>query len=302
MSTENPVPPPVTGEVVHPTATTAPAGLSPAFALGRDQGLVIGGAAAVVLSDLIGALTQDWSLDLSHWLMIIGSLVAAAIVFSRSAATVAGLPMSTVLRIAAAIVVAYGLVDFGDLLSSLGDWSAIDLVLTAIEAAGAAALAWAAWSLSRGSLAADVTGAAQTMRLGLNDGLVHAGAIGVIVGWFLLMAIADVYNFTVDAQFVVLAATFVLVVRWLNRNPDAGRLPIATPWGVAGLAAVAVLLGLWWFTRIIGDTLEFGDLSTYVPLLIYILALVSLGVGAFLGLGSAMPAPKADPPVAPPAA
>ena len=171
----------------------------------------------------------------------------------------------------------------------MSQWETITLVLTIAYVAGAAVLAYGAWAASGGSLATDVAGVARVMRLSMVDRLVFLGAAGVIAGWFLLMAIADVYVFTTDAQLAVLAAVLVLIVRWLDRNPGAARLPIGAPWATAGLAAVAVLLGAWWFIRVIGRTLEVGDLSTYVPLVIYLIALAALAVGGFRGIGVKAP-------------
>jgi hypothetical protein len=268
--------------------------------LGRNEQLVIGGAAAVVVADLIGALTQDWSLGLNHWLLILGSLAAAGIVLTRSASTIAGLPMRTFLRIDGAIVLAYGLIELGDLLSSLTQWGALDIVLTIVEIGGAAALAFGAWAASGGSVVRDVSGAGGAMRLDMADRFTYVGAAGVVVGWFLLMAIADVYDFHVTAQVAVLGAVLVLAVRWIGREPGAGSLPVNRPWAIAGLAAVIVVLALWWLIQVLDDTLELGDLTIYVPLLLYVLAIVSLALGAFLGLRVLAPASGQDVP-APPA-
>ena len=296
MTSENPAP---------ETPAPSPAGGSAAMLarLGRNEQLVIAGAAAVIVADLIGGLTQEWSLQLAHWSLILGSLAAAGLVLSGAGRAIAGLPGRSIIRILAAIVGAYGLVDLGDLLSSLGDWSTIDIVLTIIEITGVAVLVWGAWALDGASLTADVRAAAQVTRLGMNDGLLYAGAVGVVVGWFLLMAIADIFDFHITAQVAVMAAVLALTVRWLARNPSAGSLPVSTPWAIAALGGLVVVLGLWWLVRVIGDTLEFGDLTTYIPMLIYVAALAALAAGAFLGLGKLSPPAPSGPstPPAPPA-
>ena len=296
MTSENPAP---------ETPAPSPAGGSAAMLarLGRNEQLVIAGAAAVIVADLIGGLTQEWSLQLAHWSLILGSLAAAGLVLSGAGRAIAGLPGRSIIRILAAIVGAYGLVDLGDLLSSLGDWSTIDIVLTIIEITGVAVLVWGAWALDGASLTADVRAAAQVTRLGMNDGLLYAGAVGVVVGWFLLMAIADIFDFHITAQIAVIAAVLALTVRWLARNPSAGSLPVSTPWAIAALGGLVVVLGLWWLVRVIGDTLEFGDLTTYIPMLIYVAALAALAAGAFLGLGKLSPPAPSGPstPPAPPA-
>jgi hypothetical protein len=256
--------------------------------IGTSGQLVLAGGAAVALANLIGVIVEDWSTDLRFWLVLLGSLAAIAVTLMRTTAIV-GIPGRSWVRIDAAIVAAFALVDLGDTASSLGDWTILSIILTLIEVAGAAALAYGAWSLSGGSLAADVTGARKVMAMEMIDRFVYLGAVGVIVGWFILMAIADVYNFTLWPQVGVLAAVLVLGARWVNRNPAAGTLPVPHGWLVLGLGGIAVLAGLWWLINVLGRTFEIGGLTTYVPLLIYALALVSLGLGAFLGLGSAMP-------------
>lgn len=296
MTSENPAP---------ETPAPSPAGGSAAMLarLGRNEQLVIAGAAAVIVADLIGGLTQEWSLQLAHWSLILGSLAAAGLVLSGAGRAIAGLPGRSIIRILAAIVGAYGLVDLGDLLSSLGDWSTIDIVLTIIEIAGVAVLVWGAWALDGASLTADVRAAAQVTRLGMNDGLLYAGAVGVVVGWFLLMAIADIFDFHITAQIAVMAAVLALTVRWLARNPSAGSLPVSTPWAIAALGGLVVVLGLWWLVQVIGETLELGDLTIYIPMLIYVAALAALAAGAFLGLGKLAPPAPSGPstPPAPPA-
>jgi len=253
--------------------------------LGRNEQLVIVGGAAVAVSLLLGVIIYEWTFDLMYWLMVLGGLAAVALVFGGGDRMYGGYRASTLIRIIGAVIGAYGLVDFGDLLSSFGQWEPAEYVLTIVEVVGAGVLAYGAWAVSGGSLSGDAMAAGGAMRTGMADRFVYLGAVGVVVGWFLLMAIADVFNITVDAQIAILAAVLVLTVRWLARNPGAGALPVPVPWTIAVLGAVAVLLGLWWFARVIGDVLDFGDLTTYIPMLIYLLALASLAVGAFLGLG-----------------
>jgi len=260
---------------------------------GRNEQLVIAGAAVALVAYLIGVVTQDWSIRPNGLSIMIGSLVALAIAFTGVGRSLAGYPGGTLLRIAAALVGAFAYIDLGDLISSFSDWETITIVLTVVYVGGAAVLAYGAWAASGGNLVSDLTGVRGVMRLSMIDRLVYLGAAGVLVGWFLLMAIADIFTFTAESQIAVLAAVLVLVVRWLDRNPSAGRIPIAAPWATAGLAAVAVLLGAWWFIRVIGRTLEVGDLTTYVPLVIYLVALAVLAAGAFLGMGTKAPQPAA---------
>jgi len=260
---------------------------------GRNEQLVIAGAAVALVAYLIGVVTQDWSLRPSGLSIMIGSLVALAIVFIGGTRAFVRLAGATLVRIAAAIVGAFAFIDLGDLLASMSQWETITIILTVLYVAAAAVLAYGAWAASGGNIVADLSGVRGVMGMSMIDRLVYLGAAGVVVGWFLLMLIADIFTFTAESQIAVLAAVLVLVVRWLDRNPSAGRIPIAAPWATAGLAAIAVLLGAWWFIRVIGRTLEVGDVTTYVPLVIYLVALAALAAGGFLTFGAKAPQPAA---------
>lgn len=265
--------------------------------LGRNQQLIVAGSAAVFAAYVLGLLLPlDWSYSLSALLIVVGSLVAFAVTFTGVGRAVAGLPAASLVRIAAALVGAFALVDLGDLLASLDSWEVLTIVLTVVYVIGAAILVYGAWAASDGSVIADARGLLGVARLEMADRFVYLGAAGSIVAWFLIMWIADVYEFHTLAQIVVLAATLILVVRWLDRNPTAGRSPLPGPWATVGLAAIAVVAGLWWLARILGDTIELGEILVYVTLLIFLLALVALGLGAFLSIGgtrSTQPTPPA---------
>jgi len=282
MATENPVP-----EMSAPPAPPA-APTSMMARLGPNGQLVIAGGAVVAVANVLGVIVEDWPIDLRFWLVVLGSLAAIAITFTRTAA-VAGIPGGSWVRIDAAIVGAYGLVDLGDTLTSLNNWSALTIILTLAEVVGAAVLAYGAWRASGGSLTADAAGARKLISLGMTDRFVYLGATGLIVSWFLLMAIADRYSWNLRPQIAVLIGVLVLVGRWLDRNPEAGRLPVSYSWLVVGLGAIAVVLGLWWVIDLIGPTIDDGSVGVYVPFLIYLVALTSLGLGAFLSLGKAAP-------------
>ena len=254
---------------------------------GRNEQLVIAGSAVALVAYLIGVLTQDWSISLSALSIMIGSLVALAIVLTGVGRSVAGYPGGTLLRIAAALVGAFAFVDLGDLIASLSQWETLTIALKVVYIAAAAVIAHAAWAASGGNLVSDLSGVGSVMRMTMIDRLVYLGGLGVIVSWFLMMAIADIFTFKVGPQISVLAATLVLVVRWLDRSPAAGRLPIAAAWAIAVLAGVAVIAGVIWLLQAITDdrTFEFGGITAFVPMLVYLVALASLGVGAFLGIG-----------------
>ena len=253
--------------------------------LGRNQQLVVAGAGAVFAAYVLGLLFQDWSVTLSAVTVLVASVLALAITLMGAARPVAGIPGPSLVRIAAALVAAFALVDLGDMLASLDSWEMLTIVLTIVYVVGAGILAYGAWAASGGSITADARGVLGAARLDMADRFVYLGALGATVGWFLLMWIADVYEFHTLAQIVVLVATLVLVVRWLDRNPAAGRSPLPGPWTTVGLAAIAVVAGLWWLARVLGQTIELGEILVYLTLLIFVLALVSLGLGAFLKIG-----------------
>jgi hypothetical protein len=267
---------------------------------GRNEQLVIAGAAITAVAYLLGVIAysldiigDSWSISLSGGTIIVGSLLALAITFMGSGRAFAGLPAGSVVRIAAALVGTFALVGLGELISDFSQSDVLTLVFWVLYIVGSGVLVYGAWAASGGNLVADLRGVAGVMRMLMVDRLVYLGAGGVVAGWFLLMAIADIYAFNTLGQVSVFAATLVLVVRWLERNPTAGRLPVATPWVVAGLALVAVVASAWWFLRIIGESLQGGDLTVYLPLLIYVLAVAALAVGGFLGIGGKAPQPAA---------
>jgi hypothetical protein len=187
----------------------------------------------------------------------------------------------------AALVAAFALVDLGDLLSSLDSWGTLTIVLTIVYLLGAAILAYGGWAASGGNLLGDARGVLRVGRLAYADRLVFVGARGVIVGWFLLMWIADVFEFHMLGQVAVFAATLILAIRWLDANPAAGRLPIGAALAVPSLAAIAVVAGAWWLVRVIGGTIELGELIVYPPLVLFTLALAALGFGGFVSIGQA---------------
>jgi hypothetical protein len=260
---------------------------------GRNEQLVIAGGAAIVAAYAVGVISQDWSINLSAIAIMAGALLAMVLSFTGSPAAVVGLQRSSLVRVLAAIVGAFALVDLGDLLSSLDAWKTLTIVLSIVYLVGAALLAYGAWAASGGNLLADGRAILGVARLPYADRLVFSGALGVIVGWFLLMWIADVFEFHVLAQVTVLAAVLILAIRWLDRNPTMGRLPIGATLAVPSLAAVAVVAGAWWLARVIGDTIELGVLVVYPPLLLFVLALGALGFGAFVSIGQAREAQTA---------
>ena len=256
--------------------------------LGRNEQLVVVGAGIALLAYLLGVFTSGWSITLSAGTVLVGSAIAAALTFMGSTApSILGVRASSFVRVVAALVVAFALIDLGDVISSFSDWGLLDIVFTAVYVVGAAILAYGAWAVSGGSLLADAQGPRRVMKMEMVDRFVYAGALGTIIGWFLLMAVVDIYNFNAIPSATVFLATLVLAVRWLERNPDAGKLPLPSPWTIAGLAALTVILGLLWFVGIIGRTVGEGlaDIGTWIVLILYLLSLASLGVGAFLSIG-----------------
>jgi len=246
---------------------------------------VLGGAVTIVLVYVIALATQDWGLSLNHWLIILGSIAAGAVVVGGVGRTIAGFPGRTVVRIAAALVGGYAVIEVGDLLASLGHWSVIDIALTILEVAAAGALAYGAWALSDGDLIADITGAKGAAGLPVIDRFVYVGSAGIIAALFLVALLTD-FAFVTQAQLAVLASILVLAVRWLAATPAAGSLPVRAVEAIAGLGALAVIVGLWLLAIVVGHVLEGGTILDYALVLLYAAATASLGAGAFLGPGS----------------
>lgn len=250
--------------------------------LGRNEQLVITGSGAVVAAYVLGLLFQDWPVTLSAVIIVVAAVAALVLTIGASGRSIAGVPATSWVRIDAALVGAFALIDVGDLLSSLDSWETLTIGLTIVYVIGAAILAYGAWGASGGNLVSDLRGALGVMGLALADRLVFIGALGCVVGWFLIMWLADIYEFVTLAQVVVLAATLLLGVRWLDRNPTAGRLMVPAPVTTAALGAVAIAAGAWWFLAVIGRTFEIGGLLVYVPVLLFVLALVALAAGCYL--------------------
>lgn len=120
---------------------------------GRNEQLVIAGTAAVLAAWVLGLLTQGWTLELDGWVIVVSAIVALALTFMAAAAPgILGVRPTSLVRIAAALIAAFALVKFGDLLSSLDSWGMADIILTIVHAAGAAILAYGAWAVSGGNL------------------------------------------------------------------------------------------------------------------------------------------------------
>jgi hypothetical protein len=253
--------------------------------LGRNEQLVSTGSGAVVAAYVLGLLFQDWPVTLSAVVIVVAAVAALVLTIGASGRSLAGVQAASWVRIDAALVGAFALIDVGDLLSSLDSWETLTIGLTIVYVIGAAILAYGAWGVSGGNLVSDVRGTLGVMGLALADRLVLIGALGCVVGWFLIMWLADIYEFVTLAQVVVLAATLLLSVRWLDRNPTAGRLMAPAPVTTAALGAVAIAAGAWWFLAVIGRTLEIGGLLVYLPVLLFVLALVALAVGCYLLIG-----------------
>jgi hypothetical protein len=249
---------------------------------------VIAGAAVAFVAYLLGVIIEGWSITLSAGTVLVGSAVALGLTFmGATAPAILGLKASSVVRLAAALVGAFALIDLGDMISDFDGWSAVSIALTALYIVGAAVLAYGAWATSGGSLLADAQGPLRAMKMDMIDRFIYLGALGAIVTWFLLMAIVDIYNFNALGMLVVFLATLVLAVRWLERSPAAGKLPLPAPWTIVALAGATAVIGLWWFVGIIGRTISEGlaDAVAWVVLILYLASLASLAVGAFLSIG-----------------
>jgi hypothetical protein len=158
-------------------------------------------------------------------------------------------------------------------------------VLTIVYLAGAAVLLYGAWGATGGNLASDLRAVGGVMSGSLTDRLVLGGATLALLGLFLVLLVAQVFNFVTQAELAVLALALVLVVRWTARDPRAGiRWPVPVSYVLAGLAVAAAVFALLWFFRIIERTLDIGGLDVLLPVVVYLGGLALLVVGAVLAV------------------
>jgi hypothetical protein len=264
---------------------------------GQAERLAAAGGIVVVVAYLLGMIVDRWSLGITGLGLVVGSIIAVAAVFVAAGTGGWRLPGSPsfVIRTAAAVVGVFALMDFALLVTDFDQYEALPLILWAAYVVGAFVLVWGAWSATGGNLATDMTGVAGLMSRPLADRLVYGGAILLLVGWFLVLLIAQIFNFTDDPAVSVLFATLVLAVIWSARDAAAAvRWPIAANYLVAALAVVSALFALIWLSRVIGRIGDAGDLTVYGTLAIYVLGAVAMVAGALLSLqGSLASGPAA---------
>jgi peptidoglycan/LPS O-acetylase OafA/YrhL len=241
--------------------------------------LAAAGAVAVLVGWLLGVVVERWSLDIEG----LAYLVAAALVLVVLFAGI--LPRVYTLRTAATVIGAFALMDLALLITDFDEWETLTIVLTIVYLIGAAALLYGAWGATDGSLMADLRSMGGVMAGSLPDRLVLAGATLALLGWFLVLLVAQVFNFVTQAEVAVLAVALVLAVRWSGRDPSAAiRWPVPVSYVVAGLAVVAGVFGLLWFLRIIERTLDIGGLDVLLPVVVYLVGLGVLVAGALLAI------------------
>jgi len=249
-------------------------------ALGANERLALIGSGLMIGSYLLGVILARWSLGLSHLLLIVGAIVAAGVVLAGRSAI--GAPIrAAVLRVSAAIGLAYAAIDVGDMLGDLDDWSPFEMLLAVATLIGAGILLVAAWRLTGGNVARDAAGLASPGGRSLGDRLVLLGGVAVVVAWVLLRF--DGFAFREQDVIAVLAAVLAVAVLWLARgSAGALRWPAPATVIVAGLAVIVALVALNWFTRVSDEFDEFTIVS-WIAFALHLAAAAVLIVGAALG-------------------
>jgi hypothetical protein len=254
---------------------------------GQAERLAAIGGIVVVVAYLLGMIVERWSLGITGLALIVGSIIAVGAVFLAAGAGGWRLPGSPsfVIRTAAAVVGVFALMDFALLVTDFDQYEGLTLVLWAAYIVGAAVLVWGAWAATGGNPATDLAGVAGLMSRSPADRLAYGGAILLLVGWFLILLVAQIFNFTDDPAMSVLFATLVLAVVWSARDAAAAvRWPVPTSYLVAALAVVSGVFALIWLSRVIGRIGDAGDLTVYLTLAVYVLGAVAMVAGAVMGL------------------
>jgi hypothetical protein len=270
---------------MSPNPTPPPAPMGAAWnRFGMAERMAAAGAAAVLVGWLLGVVVERWSLDVEGIAYLLAAALVLVVLFV-GASTGGMLPRAYTLRTAATVIGAFALMDLALLLTDFDEWSAVTIVLTIIYLIGAAVLLYGAWGATGGSLMGDLRSVGGVMSGSLPDRLVLAGATLALLGWFLVLLVAQVFNFVMQAEVSILAVALVLAVRWSGRDSRAGiRWPLPVSYIVAGLAVVAAIFALLWFFRIIERTLDIGGLDVLLPIVVYLGGLALLVVGAVLAV------------------
>ena len=264
----------------NPTPPAAPMGAAWAR-FGMAERIAAAGAVAVLVGWLLGGVVERGSLDVEGFAYLVGAALVLVVLFAGI------LPRVYTLRTAATAIGAFALMDLALLITDFGEWETVTIVLTIVYLIGAAMLLYGTWGSTDGSLMADLRSVGGVMSGSLPDRLVLAGATLALLGWFLVLLVAQVFNFVTQAQVAVLAVALVLAVRWSGRDPRAAiRWPLPVPYLVGGLAVVAGVFGLLWFIRIIERSLDIGGLDVLLPVAVYLVGLALLVAGGVLGVRS----------------
>jgi hypothetical protein len=262
----------------NPTPPAAPMGAAWAR-FGMAERIAAAGAVAVLIGWILGVVVERWSLDVEGFAYLVAAALVLVVLFAGI------LPRAYTLRTAATVIGAFALMDLALLITDFDGWNTVTIVLTIVYLIGAAMLLYGAWAATDGNMMADAGSVGGVMSGSLPDRLVLAGATLALLGWFLVLLVAQVFNFVTQAQVAVLAVALVLAVRWSGRDPRAAiRWPLPVPYIVAGLAVVAGVFGLLWFIRIIERTLDIGGLDVVLPVAVYLVGLALLVVGGLLGV------------------
>jgi hypothetical protein len=291
-----PTPAPAMAAAGATTGAGSPAAASAATArwnaIGANGQLVVIGAGIALASYLLGMLLAQWSLGLSHVLLIVAAVAAIGVVVAGASAVPARVRTIT-LRVSAGIAAAYAAVDVGDMIDGLSSWSALDIAFTLTTAIGAAILLVGAWRLTDGDPLRDVSSLARPAGRSLADRLILLGGLGVIAGWVLLRMDGFVFRDqdVLQVLLVVLAAAAV----WLAAG-GAGdiRWPVPASIVIVALSAAVGLLALIWVGRVVDELDEFTIVS-WVSAIVHVGAAAAMVAGAALKLQPQRTTPSAPP-------
>jgi hypothetical protein len=246
--------------------------------LGANERLAFIGAAVGIGSYVLGIILASWSLGLPSLLFLVAAVgVAVMVVLGASALT--GQARVVLLRIAAATALAYSALDIGDLLGSIGQWSALTIILSLAAVVGAGLMVFAAWRLTNGNIVKDATGVVGVISRPMPDRLFVLGALAVYLA-LIVLRIANA-PFSDREALVVLALIVSLTVFWIASSPAAGiKLPVPTNLVLVALAAVVAVLALLYLVNI-GDLRNAGILF-WPGLLLYLGGAGALVAGAIM--------------------
>ena len=252
---------------------------------GQAERIAVAGGALVFIAFLLGVITSGWFVGLYGLTLLGASAVLVVAIFARAMMPGNILGHWAIIRGSAAILAGFAVADTGDLLGNLGDWGAIDIVLTIVYIVGAAAALWGALAVTGGDLVTDARGLASPSRP-LPERLVLYGALLVPVAWFLLL-LSDNVSMSNDADLALIAVMLAAVLLWAASSGAIRTWPVPAIYAIGALAGLGALLALVWVLQALGGIGDEGIIAI-VGLVVYLVAGLALGAGATLAVRDSM--------------